>query len=78
MRTGHDFDNAHPACPTSGVEGCVAPPNAANLLQVMPWPQYGNMSDDDLRAAWTYLGAIPCISHTGTVGLPANIYQTCP
>jgi len=78
MRTGHDSDNAHPACPASGVVGCVAPPNAANLLQVMPWPQYGNMSDDDLLAVWTYLGAIPCISHSGTVGLPANIYQTCP
>jgi hypothetical protein len=78
MRTGHDFDSAHPACPTLGVEGCVAPPNAANLLQVMPWPQYGNMSDDDLRAVYEYLSAIPCISHAGTVGLPANIYQTCP
>jgi hypothetical protein len=78
MRTGHDFDNAHPACPTFGVEGCTAPPNAANLLQVMPWPTYGNMSDDDLLAVWTYLSAIPCISHAGTSNLPANIYQTCP
>jgi hypothetical protein len=78
MRTGHDFDNAHPACPTLGVEGCSAPPDAANLLQTMPWPQYGNMSDNDLLAVWTYLSAIPCISHAGTVGLPANIYQSCP
>ena len=26
MRTGHDFDNAHPACPTLGVLGCLASP----------------------------------------------------
>ena len=81
MRTGHDFDNAHPACPTLGVEGCTAPPNAANLLQVMPWPEYGNVSDDDIRAIYEYLRAIPCISHgpIGSVpGLPANLYQACP
>ena len=79
MRTGHDFDGAHPACPTLGVEGCIAsPPFDASLLQVMPWPVYGDMSDDDLRAVHEYLSAIPCISHKGTVGLPSNLYQTCP
>jgi hypothetical protein len=79
MRTGHDFDNAHPACPTLGAMGCIAsPPFAAGLLQVMPWPVYSNMSDDDLRAVYEYLSAIPCISHKGTVGLPSNLYQTCP
>ncbi len=79
IRTGHDFDHAHPACPTLGVEGCIAsPPFDASLLQVMPWPVYSNMSDDDLRAVYEYLSAIPCISHTGTVGLPSNLYQTCP
>jgi hypothetical protein len=78
MRTGHDFDNAHPPCPTIGVEGCTNPPNAGNLLQVMPWPQYGNMSNDDLLAVWTYLSAIPCISHAGITGFPPNIYQACP
>jgi hypothetical protein len=83
FRTGHDFDNAHPACPSLGVEGCLSTsvpglPYAAHLLQVMPWPEYGDMSDDDIRAVYEYLGAIPCISHAGTVGLPANIYQTCP
>lgn len=78
FRTGHDFDSAHPPCPTFGVEGCTASPNDGNLLQVMPWPTYGNMSDNDLLAVWTYLSAIPCISHAGTPGLPANIYQTCP
>jgi hypothetical protein len=79
IRTGHDFDLAHPACPTLGVMGCIAsPPFDASLLQVMPWPVYANMSDDDLRAVYEYLSAIPCISHQGTVGLPSNLYQTCP
>jgi hypothetical protein len=82
IRTGHDFDHAHPACPTLGVEGCAAsPPFNADLLQVMPWPTYANMSDDDIRAIYEYLRAIPCISHgpIGSVpGLPANMYQTCP
>jgi hypothetical protein len=79
IRTGHDFDNAHPACPNLGAMGCIAsPPFAAGLLQVMPWPVYSNMSDDDLRAVYEYLSAIPCISHNGTTGLPSNLYQTCP
>ncbi len=79
IRTGHDFDLAHPACPTLGVMGCIAsPPFKASLLQVMPWPVYANMSDDDIRAIYEYLKAIPCISHAGSVGLPANVYQTCP
>jgi hypothetical protein len=44
----------------------------------MPWPVYANMSDHDIQAIYEYLKAIPCISHAGTIGLPANIYQTCP
>jgi hypothetical protein len=79
IRTGHDFDAAHPACPTLGVMGCIAsPPFNATLLQVMPWPVQGYMSDDDLQAVYEYLSAIPCISHKGSVGLPSNLYQTCP
>jgi hypothetical protein len=33
------------------------PPRA--VLQVMPWPIYGNMTDDDLQAVYEYLSAIP-------------------
>ena len=25
IRTGHDFDNAHPVCPAMGVDGCITP-----------------------------------------------------
>ncbi len=33
------------------------PPHA--ILQIMPWPVFGNMTDDDLRAVYEYLRAIP-------------------
>jgi hypothetical protein len=45
MRTGVDPDQEHPE---------ISP-----LLQVMPWPVYGKMSDHDLRAIYEYLKAIP-------------------
>ena len=35
------------------------PDNPGQLLQVMPWPVYGNMVDRDLRAIYEYLRAIP-------------------
>jgi hypothetical protein len=49
MRTGHDLDQAHPG---------LGP-----LLQVMPWPVYGEMTDHDLEAIYAYLSAIPSIRH---------------
>jgi hypothetical protein len=45
MRTGKDFDNAHPQ---------ISP-----LLQVMPWPTFANMTDDDLQNIYDYLSSIP-------------------
>ncbi len=45
MRQGTDFENVHPG---------ISP-----LLQVMPWPVYGNMTDHDLRAVYEFLSAIP-------------------
>lgn len=45
MHTGIDLDKEH-------LE--ISP-----LLQVMPWPVYGKMSDHDLRAVYEYLKAIP-------------------
>jgi hypothetical protein len=45
LRTGEDLDKAHLQ---------VSP-----LLQVMPWPSIGKMSDRDLTAIYAYLTAIP-------------------
>ena len=54
MRTGFDHDQAHAQ---------ISP-----LLQVMPWPNFQNMTDRDLRAIYEYLSAIPCLE--GDPGLP--------
>lgn len=45
IRTGKDLDLAHPA---------ISP-----LLQVMPWPTYQDMVDDDIAAIYEFLSAIP-------------------
>lgn len=52
MRYGTDFKNRHPQ---------ISP-----LLQVMPWPVYGKMSDRELEAIYEYLRAIPCLDPTNT------------
>lgn len=78
LRTGHDFDSAHPNCPSTGAEGCIDLPGVnGSLLQIMPWPTFGRMSDNDIAAIYEYLKAIPCISHSGDPGLPSILYQNC-
>jgi hypothetical protein len=78
MRKGKDFDGIHPTC-TGGPDGkCLPAPFDGSRLQIMPWPSFARMSDDDIRAIYEYLSAIPCISHAGSVGIPSNLYQTCP
>jgi hypothetical protein len=54
MRTGVDPDQAHP--------------QFGPLLQVMPWPNFQDMTENDLRAIYEYLSAIPCLE--GDPGLP--------
>jgi hypothetical protein len=54
LRTGVDPDHAHP--------------QFGPLLQVMPWPAFQDMTDNDLRAIYEYLSAIPCLE--GDPGLP--------
>jgi hypothetical protein len=75
MRTGVDMDHLHPTC-TGGVinAGCVPPPFDGDLLQVMPWPNFGNMTDHDLRAIYEYLSAIPCIAGPPA---PSPLHHDC-
>jgi hypothetical protein len=75
MRTGVDMDHLHPTC-TGGVidAGCVPPPFDGDLLQVMPWPNFGNMTDHDLRAIYEYLSAIPCIAGPAA---PSPLHHDC-
>lgn len=51
MRTGVDDDALPPNVPSASLD----------LLQVMPWPLVGKMTDHDLKAIYDYLSAIPCI-----------------
>ena len=61
MRRGTDFDHLHPNCAPPGTPAnCLEPPFNGNVLQVMPWPTLQNMTDQDLRAIYEYLRAIPC------------------
>jgi hypothetical protein len=63
IRTGKDFDNLHPNCSATRTTDCFPPkpPFDGDLLQIMPWPIYKNMTEHDLRAIYEYLSAIPCI-----------------
>jgi hypothetical protein len=61
MRKGTDFDHVHPNCTSPGTPAnCLEPPFNGDLLQVMPWPTFQNMTDHDLRAIYEYLKAVPC------------------
>jgi hypothetical protein len=63
IRTGVDMDHLHPTCPPGVINaGCVPAPFDGDLLQVMPWFNFQDMTDHDLRAIYEYLSAIPCIA----------------
>ena len=67
MTTGKDFDNLHPNCSAIVIVNCFAvndPPTPSvdgGLLQVMPWPNFKDLKDRELRAIYEYLKAVPCI-----------------
>ena len=62
IRSGQDPDHRHPTCAPGMINsGCVPFPFDGNLLQVMPWPTLQNLSNNDLRAIYEYLSAVPCI-----------------
>jgi mono/diheme cytochrome c family protein len=47
---------------------------ARDILPPMPWNFYGQLSDDDLKAIWAYLGTIPAIrNHVPDPIPPANV-----
>jgi len=75
MRQGIDFDHIHPNCPASGPLpfNCLNPPFDGDLLQVMRWPNFRDMTDRDLLAIYTYLSAIPC--KAGPSGLDPRLYE---
>lgn len=62
IRTGVDLDHLHPTCAAAAELTCVPPPFDGSLLQIMPWPAFRTMTDDDLSAIYEYLSAIPCVA----------------
>lgn len=52
----------------TGIDLRFAHPQFGPLLQVMPWSSFQDMTDNDLRAVYEYLRAIPCLE--GDPGLP--------
>jgi len=74
MRTGVDMDHLHPTCTGALNPGCVPFPFNGALLQIMPWPNFQNLSDHDLEAIYEYLSAIPC-----NAGPPTGpLHNDCP
>jgi hypothetical protein len=61
FRTGKDFDLLHPTCTGAPNPGCIPKPFDGNLLQIMPWPNFKDLTDHDIRAIYEYLKAVPCI-----------------
>jgi hypothetical protein len=62
MRKGTDFDNEPPHVPSDDHD----------LLQVMPWPYFRNMSDRDLRSIYEYLRAIPHAEPSSSTAAPGQ------
>jgi len=62
IRTGEDVDHLHPTCSATVTTNCLPPPFKGELLQIMPWNIYRNMTNRDLRAIYEYLSAVPCIA----------------
>ena len=70
IRTGADPDLVHPTCAGAPDGKCIPAPFDGSLLQIMPWPNFQNMTDHDLQAIYAYLSAIPCVE--GGPGEPPN------
>jgi hypothetical protein len=70
IRTGIDLDHRHPSCSATITTNCLSFPFNGNLLQVMPWPAFQDMTDRQITAIYTFLSAIPCLE--GGPGEPAH------
>jgi hypothetical protein len=84
LRTGVDQDHIHPTCktptPVPSPPNCIPPPVDGSRLQVMPWPDFEDMTDHDIEAIYEFLSAIPCINNktsTPPAGAPNELHNDC-
>lgn len=70
MRTGADPDHVHPTCSGTSATSCLPAPFDGDLLQIMPWPAYRNLTNQYLSAIYEYLSALPCVE--GGPGQPSH------
>jgi len=92
MRSGADFDHVHPVCTAGQINdinagktpACIptSPDNPTNgdVLQIMPWPTFANLTDYDIAAIYAYLSAIPCIDNNFSpppAGAPDELRNDC-
>jgi hypothetical protein len=61
LKTGVDLDQLHPPCAAGQTTNCLPPPFDGNKLQIMPWPDFHNLTERDMRAIYEYLSTVPCI-----------------
>jgi hypothetical protein len=68
LRTGVDLDHLHPNCSAGVTTNCfpASQPFNGDLLQIMPWPIFQNLTRHDVRAIYEYLSAVPCIAGPAT------------
>ncbi len=82
IRKGHDLDHLHPTCTAANPPtptNCIPAPVDGDLLQVMPWPVFQNMTNHQLEAIYEYLSAIPCIEGPATpADLPPPLQYAFP
>ena len=85
LRTGVDLDHIHPTCKSTSDPNvkagiCIPLPVDGSRLQVMPWPDFQDMTDNDIQAIYQYLSVIPCIDNktsTPPAGAPNELRNNC-
>jgi len=75
IRTGVDMDHLHPSCSSTVTTNCLPFPFNGDLLQIMPWPAFQDMSELDLMAIYEYLKTVPCIAGPPA---PSPLHNDCP
>ena len=52
--------------------------NGRDILPPMPWPDYKDATEDDLKAMWAYLRSIPAVKNQVPTPIPPGAPPTTP